>query len=430
MTAPTAPGSAADGGRAPADGGSGTPGRAGSAASQRRRTRSQIALVARRELRERGRSKVFRGGTIVVLLVIAAAVVVPVLLRSHRGRIEVGVVGTLPHSDRALVMAASRAAGTPVVLVTERSEATAAKGLRDGRLSLAVLDGHELLLFRALPAGDASATAIVTAELSLGLGLQRELESAGLSANRAARLANPPPLPVHSLEPAQRNQTTRYTAIYGLILVYVLLSQYCSWILLGVVEEKSSRVIEVILSTIRPVQLLAGKVVGLGLLALAQAAIFVAAALGIAEAVGSDLVRGTAPTEVAAVLVWLLLGYAFYCWVYAAAGSLCQRQEDIQTLAFPLTVPMLVAYIVALTEVSSPSPSILLEVLAYLPPTAPLAMPVLVAQGAVSWLGFLLSCGLTVLAIALAVRGATFVYSRAVLRTGRRVRLRDVLTAS
>ena len=154
-------------------------------------------------------------------------------------------------------------------------------------------------------------------------------------------LAHPAPLPITSLEPALHNQTARVTAIYGLILMFVLLSQYGTWILLGVVEEKSSRVVEVLLSTLRPAQLLTGKVIGIGAVAFAQGALLVAVALGLAEAVGSDLVHGTAPLEVGCVLVWLVLGYAFYCWVYAAAGSLAERQEHVQTLAFPLQIPIL-----------------------------------------------------------------------------------------
>ncbi len=389
-----------------------------------------VALVARRELRERARSKIFRVGAVLVLVAVAAAVVIPVLLHGRGTHLEVGVVGRVPAAEARLVVRAGRTVGATVRVVHEPSAAAARRALQTGTIAVAVLDNRELLLDRALAPGASSPAALLTAELSLELGLQRELESAGLPAAKAAQLSNPPPLPVNSLKPAPHNETTRNTAVYGLILDYVLLSQYCTWIMLGVVEEKSSRVIEVLLAAIRPVQLLAGKVAGIGLLALAQATLLVALVLGLAKAVHSDLLSGTAPVEVLAVLVWLLLGYAFYCWVYAAAGSLAERSEQAQTLAFPLTLPFLFGYIVGLTQVTSTTPSTLLEVLAYLPPTAPLDMPVLVALGAVTWWQFALACALSLLATAAAVRGATLVFSRAVLRTGRRVRLREVLAAS
>jgi ABC-2 type transport system permease protein len=178
---------------------------------------------------------------------------------------------------------------------------------------------------------------------------------------------------------------------------------------------------------LRPVQLLAGKVIGIGLIALAQGVLLVGVALGLAAAIGSDLVKGTAPVEVVSILVWLFLGYAFYSWVYAAAGSLAERQEHIQTLAFPLQLPILFGYIVSLTSIGGSSPSELIKVLAYLPPTAPFAMNVLVAFGAVTWWEFLISALITLAATVGVIRVAATIYSRAVLRTGRRIRLGEVL---
>jgi ABC-2 type transport system permease protein len=73
-------------------------------------------------------------------------------------------------------------------------------------------------------------------------------------------------------------------------------------------QEKSSRVVEVLLATVRPIRLLGGKV--LGLVALGQAPVVVGFALIIAEAVGSDLLRGSAPLVLGCELLWLVLGYA------------------------------------------------------------------------------------------------------------------------
>jgi ABC-2 type transport system permease protein len=121
-----------------------------------------------------------------------------------------------------------------------------------------------------------------------------------------------------------------------------------------------------------------------------------------------------------------VLGYIFYCWVYAAAGSLATRQEHIQTLAFPLQLPLLLGYITSLTAISSAHASTFVHVLAYLPPTAPFAMPVLVALGQVSWWQFAIAVLLSLVATAGVARLAASVYVRAILRTGQRVRLRDI----
>jgi ABC-2 type transport system permease protein len=209
-----------------------------------------------------------------------------------------------------------------------------------------------------------------------------------------------------------------------------MLTQYNTWTLIGVMEEKSSRVIEVLLATVRPIQLLTGKVLGIGLVAFAQASLIVVFSLVLAKSVGSDLLHGTAPVVLVSTLVWLLLGYAFYCWVYAAAGSLAQRQDQVQSLAFPLSLPIIFGYVMALTAVGSGSPSTLFKVLAYLPPTAPFAMPVLVGLGAVTWWEFMASALISVVCTVGVARLATSIYKRAILRTGARVKLRDVVSSA
>lgn len=161
----------------------------------------------------------------------------------------------------------------------------------------------------------------------------------------------------------------------------------------------------------------------------AQAALIVVFALGLAKAVGSDLLHGTAPLLLASTLLWLVLGYAFYCWVYAAAGSMTERQDQVQSLALPLILPSIFGYIMALATISSGNPSTLFQVLAYLPPTAPFAMPVLVGLGTVTWWQFTASAALSVLCTIGVARLATSIYRKAVLRTGRRVRLREVVAA-
>ena len=314
-----------------------------------------IGLVARREVRERVKGRTFRIGTLVILVAVAAAVTIPVLRKGHNVQ-HVGVVGTLSAPLRATIVAAGPAVGTKVVLIPEASVAAAQRALVAGRVAIVLVGTQRILVDQGLQPSDTSTTALLVRVISSAVSLQAGLVKAGISPLHAVRLANPPPLPIHSLKPAQHNQTARTTAIYGLILTYVLLTQFGTWLLMGVVEEKSSRVIEVLLSTLRAGQLLAGKVIGIGAVALLQAALIVGVALGLAAAVGSPLIHGTAAVEVASSLLWVVLGYAFYCWVYAAGGSLADRQEQVQTLAFPLQLPILFGYIVSITAIGSSEP--------------------------------------------------------------------------
>ena len=388
---------------------------------------NEVGLVARREVRERTRSRAFRIGTAVILVAIAAAVVIPVLRRGHHSHEVVGVVGTVSAPIRAAAVAIGPALGTTVTLRDEPSDTAARHDLDAGTVNV-VLDGTTRVLVKTAPsASNTSTTALLARALAAVVSLQSGLEASGLPPARAAQLAHPAPLPVTGLHAARRNDTARTMTLYGLILTYVLLSQYGTWILMGVVEEKSSRVIEILLAALRPVQLLTGKVIGIGLVALGQATLIVGVALGVGAATGSDLLHGSAPIGVLDSLLWLVLGYVFYCWVYAAVGSLGTRQEHLQSLAFPVQVPLLVGYIASLTTLGATTPSAFVTVLAYLPPTAPFGMPVLVADNAVSWWQVLLSAALTVAATVAVARGAAAVYLRAILRTGQRVRVRDVI---
>jgi ABC-2 type transport system permease protein len=386
------------------------------------------SLVAAREVRERLRGRVFRIGTLLILAVVAGAIVIPVVNRGKSHPQQVAVVGPLPALLRAAIVAAGPRAGTTVRLVPEAGVEAARDGLRSGRVNLAVVNARAVMVNTAIGAADTSTTAQLVRAVARSLGADEAVEAAGLSAAQAAQLARARPLPVTSLEAGPVPGVARSTSIVGLILVFVMLTQYNTWTLIGVMEEKSSRVVEVLLAAIRPVQLLAGKVLGIGLVAFAQAALIVAVAIGLAEAVGSDLLHGTAPLVLVSTLVWLVLGYAFYCWVYAAAGSLAERQDQVQSLAFPLSPPIIFGYVISLTALGSGSPSGFFKVLAYLPPTAPFAMPVLVSLGRVTWWEFTAAAALSVLCTVAVARVAISIYRRAILRTGRRVRLREVVS--
>ena len=384
-----------------------------------------VGLVAGREIRERVRGRVFRVGTLLILLGVAAAIVIPTLHGGPPPPQRVGVVGTLSPRAQAAVAAVGASLGTTVHLVEEPSRSSAGQDLRAGRLDVVVVEGRALVVAKPIDPSDTSTTARLVRTLAAALGLQQAYQAAGLSIAQQEQLAHAGPLPVTSLQPSTPG-TTRTTSVVGVILIFVMLTQYNTWILVGVMEEKANRVVEVLLSALRPLQLLAGKVLGIGLVAMGQAALIVAFALVLAKAVGSDLLHGTAPVELAAALVWLVLGYAFYCWVYAAAGSTVERQEQIQSLAFPLSLPIILGYVVALVTAGSGNVTLFVRVLAYLPPTAPFLMPVLVGLDRVSWPGFVLSVAITVLGTIVVARFAAGVYRRSILRSGR-VRVRDAL---
>jgi ABC-2 type transport system permease protein len=277
------------------------------------------------------------------------------------------------------------------------------------------------------PAADSSSPAdpALVQEVADYLGVLRAYQAAGVTPAQATQLDLAKPVPVRTLRSGSKGPKT--TSVIGVVLLFVMLTQYNTWTLIGVMQEKSSRVVEVLLATLRPIQLLAGKVLGIGVVALGQATLIVGFALGVGAIVGSDLLHGTQPLLLLSDLLWLLLGYAFYCWVYAAAGSTAERQDQVQALAFPLSIPILVGYIFSVTVASSGNSDLFFKVLAYLPPTAPFCMSVLVDLNQVTWWEFLASVLITIAGtIGMAILAAR-IYERAVLRTGARVRVRELL---
>ena len=402
------------------------------AAPQRRRASfpdflsSDVALIAAREIRQRVRGRLFRIVTLFLVLGVGAAIVVPALTKGGHEHRTVGIVGSAADL-RAVVDQAARTADTKVTLHSEADEATAEHDLRSGTVDVVVIGTQQVVTKTTVSSTDTSTTAALARALAAGLGQRNAVEAAGLTAAQVAALRATRPVPLLGLRTKLRDDTGRSAAALGVVLLFILLTQYNTWTMTGVMEEKASRVVEVLLATVRPLQLLAGKVIGIGLLVLAQAGLVVAVALGLAAAVGSDVLHGAGPSTVVTTLVWLVLGYAFYSWVYAAVGSLAERQDQLQSLALPVAAPMIVGYVTALTVAGSGNASTFVEVLAYLPPTAPFAMPMLVGIGDVSWWQVVLSGLISVAATVGVARLAATVYQRAVLRTGRRVKLRDVL---
>jgi ABC-2 type transport system permease protein len=389
-----------------------------------------VGEIAMREIRERIRGRIFRVGTLLILVIVALAILIPKLSSSHSGPTiqMIGVLGGLSPQAKQVVEAAVATTKDKVTFTSEHSLAGTKTALKKGTLDMAIVGGDEVLLYEPAALASSPADPTLVETLAAYLGLLNAYHSARLTPAQAAAVTSASPAPVRTLK--HGSTATRATSVVGIVLLFVMLTQYCTWILMGVMQEKSSRVVEVLLATVRPIQLLGGKVLGIGLVALGQAALIVGFALVLAEASGSTLLAGTEPLVLACELLWLLLGYAFYCWVYAAAGSTAERQDQVQTLALPLSIPILIGYIYSIAVASSGNAGLLFKILAYVPPTAPFCMPVLVSLSLVSWWQFVVSILITLAGTAAVAVLAAGIYRRAVLQTGARVSLRQLLHQS
>ena len=379
-------------------------------------------LVARRELRQRGTSRAFAISTVVLLLAVALGVALPAILSRNAKPERVGYVGASTPAVSRLIDQAGQIAETKVVAVHVPDVASGEAALRSGNLGVLLVPGSKVLVKQVSQGGTGSGTLPnALAQLSGLDKLFTEVPAA------AAAAAHGIALPVHGLEAPSSSLGSRLTGLFTVVIVWVLISTYGGQIAMSIGEEKGSRIAEVLLSSLRPVQLLVGKVTGIGVLALAQVAALVVAFVVAGFASGSDLVHGAAIDIVLAGGVFAILGYAFYCTAFAAAGSLVSRQSDVNSTIMPVQLPLILAYALSYTVIYANSANTFYHVLGFLPPTAPVAMPVLYAAGDVPLWQVVVSAVLCAVATVWMARVAAGIYNRSILRIGSRVRLKEVL---
>jgi ABC-2 type transport system permease protein len=256
------------------------------------------------------------------------------------------------------------------------------------------------------------------------------LREAGLDDGQAAEALSPPPLKLTTTEPIDLAAEERGGfAFFAVLLLYGQLIGMGYFVAMGVVEEKSSRVVELLLSTLRPRHLLAGKILGLGLLGLGQLLLLAVLGLAVAGAGGALDVNGDVIVAAGLALVWFVVGYAFYAAAFACAASLVSRQEDLQSVLTPLTLVLMVGFFVSFGVAGDPSGT-LAQVVSFIPPVAPMTMPPRIALGEASAFDVAGALAVTLVATALLIPLAARIYSGAVLRTGGTIKLREAWRAA
>jgi ABC-2 type transport system permease protein len=382
----------------------------------------RVWLVARREWNTRARTLAFRIATLVTVAVVLVLVLVPGIYGgSSKPERTVGIVGATSTEMPALLQTVGDRVDLSVETRTFPDERTARAALRSDDVAVVLVD-ERWLIWRSEP--DQRLKTVVTGAVQIA-NQRRAIDELGLTPDQARRLLEPPALRTVSLEPTTEEQRARADlGRIGVVLLFMAIAFYCGFVLVGVVEEKSTRVVEVLLSRVRPTELLAGKIVGIGLVGLAQFAITVGAGLIALSVSHNDVVPDTTSGTLAWVVFWFVLGYAFYSVLYATVGSLVSRQEDTQSISAPMTVVLLVAYIASFAASESPDGTAAF-IGSMLPPTAPMVMIVRLAHGPVPWWQIGLSIAILAAAVYGLVRLAGRIYAGGVLRIGPRLHLRD-----
>jgi ABC-2 type transport system permease protein len=388
-----------------------------------------VALVAKREITEGVRSKGFWIMLGISVVAVAAILIIANLAGgSSTPTIEVAVVGQPSAAETSRFSEIGSAVGVDIDVIPVDDDAAARAAVDDGDADLAVLsDASAIVVDKPIDAGDDSDVATVVNVLRSNIALTEGLVDVGLSPDEIAAAVTHEAPPVESLDEGSADDSGGRVgaAIFINIALFLLLQTYGGWVVSGVTREKASRVVEVLLSTLTARQLLFGKILGIGTLALCHAAALVATALVTATVIGIDVPDGFRASDVLVGAAWFIVGYALYCSAFAAAGSLCSRAEDAQSAVLPIMLPLLGGYIIAFSAAGGDSP--LLWVLAYFPPTAVQCMPVLYATGAAPVWAMLLSMVITAATAVGVAMLAGAIYSRSILKSGKRVSWRDAI---
>ncbi len=241
---------------------------------------------------------------------------------------------------------------------------------------------------------------------------------------------------------AQQAASRGFLGIVFMVLLFITIVIYGMWVATGVAAEKSSRVMELMISAASPRQMLTGKVVGIGAAGLTQYLAIAVPALilllfqdRIAEAVlGSDWASGSqlvglTPALLAGYGVFFLLGFALFALIYAAMGSFVSRPDDLQTLSLPLSLVAMVGYLTAIVALGGAGGTWVV-IASFVPPFSPFVMLARIMVSAVEPWEVLVSVALLVASIAVVAVVATRMYAAGVLLYGQRPGLRAFVAAA
>ncbi|OAN32812.1 sodium ABC transporter permease [Plantibacter sp. H53] len=356
-----------------------------------------IGLVAEREVRMRLRSKTFLISTGILLLVILAGIVVGGFLAKNTAS-ETTKVAVVGNAGAGLV-------DEKTFDVTEAADVAAAEALvKSGDVEAAIA-----------PATDDNPTGvqvIFDSEASNTLIMQ-------LSAQPQVTILDP--------DADGSAGFLLYIVSLGFGLVFfVSATTFGASIAQSVVEEKQTRVVEILMSAIPVKALLAGKVLGNSILAFGQIlAIAALSVIGLTVTGQTELLGGLG-TPVVWFVVFFVLGFILLAALFAAAGSLVSRQEDIGSTTTPITMLIMIPYFAVIFFNDNP---VVMTIMSYVPFSAAVGMPVRLFVGSAQWWEPILSLLILAITAALVILVGSRIYENSLLKMGGRVKLSEALKA-
>ncbi|KQU46807.1 ABC transporter permease [Rhodococcus sp. Leaf278] len=383
---------------------------------------SAVSLIAKREFTVQVMKKSFVISNVIILAVIVGGIIAYSIF-SGSGDEERDVVGIAgDQSIAAIVEATGDAVGSPVEVREIADAAAARSGVESGDLDVALVPDGTAGAYTAVTESDLTGTLRAVVEGSVATqATNSALAQQGVDQNELGAATSAATVTVDAIDPPDPEAGQRTAlALSAVFLLYAQIIGFGMYVAMGVVEEKSSRVVELLLSTVRPLQLLWGKILGIGAVGILQLALYGIAGVGAGLGTGVLTVTGAAVSVFAATLAWFILGFAFFAVLYAAGGSMVSRQEDVNSTTMPLLILIMAMFFAAFYSVSDPE-STLANTLSWIPPFSAIMMPLRIAAGVTSPVQIVGSAVLMIITTAILAMGAAKIYQRSILRIGKTV---------
>jgi ABC-2 type transport system permease protein len=401
-------------------------------------------VIARREFAERAKSRWFVAITLLGPIGMAAMIIIPALLIGNPAGTRIEIIDRTGVLAEPLAAALAKKHWKPAIVARDTPEATEMARIRDRQINgFLVVPADAIDSGTIEYRGDNGSNQIVDATLGeiVRSAVQAERgKRAGIATDKLTEIIRPV-----SVDPQQTNgksEAASGDALFGLgfaiayVLLFVIMG-YAVVVMRSVVQEKTSRVMELMVATVKPRSLMAGKILGVGGVGLFQVAVWlVIGALTIAHrdqllgAFGVPAAKVTLPPltfdVIAIALAYFVLGYFFYASMYAAVGAMVSTEQDTQQVQTPITL-LLIIGLVSVTSVSSDPRGVGATIMTMIPFWSPLLMPMRYVLGGATPLDVVISLAILAVSTVLIARAAAKIYRIGVLMYGKRPTVQELL---
>jgi ABC-2 type transport system permease protein len=404
---------------------------------------NKLARIIRMEFRLTAANALFIALTAVGPFLIVAVAVLPGLLSKPGSAMgspvtRIALVGADPRFVQEISPAflqskieVSAAAGS-----AEKLDAQVQSGTYDGYIVLpSNLDDGTRLEYVSKNSADYGVLGTLQAVIGKAIVAQR-LMNAGVPAGKVSSLTQLPAFEMKQLTQSGEKKkdsgfiTVLMTGLTLAMLLYMTVVLYGQVIGRSVLTEKTSKTVEIMLSSVRPMDLLFGKILGKAIASLLQYGVWVTISAGALKLIGPRLGvtidAGLSMGTLAYLVLFFILAFFLYCSVYAALGAASEDEQHLNQLALPVVVFLIIPIVMISAIITTPRAPVIVA-LSLFPLTAPIVMFLRILVGAAPAREILVSIGLIIATTAGVIWLSARIFRAGILMTGRRFNLREVL---